>query len=269
MKFLLLLILYLAVCGCDSLVVNPNLNLKLNSTNSNSKVNVCPKQPIGTLSQADVKVIALTSAEITETGQIRAGQNLGYAFDAKAKQKLNFNTKENLCLYVYTPSNQLLNGSELAENGRHTIQVAVASGATTFNLAMKLTNSDISLNASQKGIVQQPINQQATTQMQTPIQLTVNNIRVNFSAGSIGTSIQGSIATSQINRYLLECGSSQVMSIRILEGNINLAVIDPEGRNLGTVKNDFWQGRLPMNGDYALEVSSQNGSDYKFNVEII
>ena len=58
-------------------------------------------------------------------------------------------------------------------------------------------------------------------------------------------------------------------SIRVIEGSINFNIIDPDGRNIGTVKNGFWRGKLPMNGDYALEVSSSNVSSYRFDIEVL
>jgi len=244
----------------------------MNSINSVSQTNVCPKQPIGILNQTNVKAIALTSTEINQTGQIQVGQSLGYVFDAKANQKLNFNTKENLCLYVYTPSNQLLNGSELPETGRYTIQVAVPSGMTTFNLAMKLISNDVvAKNTVPKDtkLLANPQPTPQTIQPQVAQPVTFQNIRVSFSDGSTGTSINGNITALQINRYLLNCGGGQSMSIRVLNGNINLNIIDPNGRNIGTIKNSFWRGQLPINGDYILEISSRNSSNYKLNIEVI
>ncbi len=262
-------ILCFAMYGCSHLATTQNQ--ALNSVGSIADANICPKQPNGTLNQSDVKAISLTTTEINETGQIRAGQNLGYVFDAKAKQKLTFNTKENLCLYVYTPTSQLLNGSELPENGKYTLQVGIPSGSTTFNLTMKLGSDDVAINTPPKEKVLAPTQQPKppTTPPQVPQTITSQNIRVSFNAGAVGSSIQGNISPSQVNRYLLDCGGGQSLSVRVIEGSINLNIIDPDGRNIGTVKNSFWQGKLPMNGDYALEVSSSNGSSYKFDIEVL
>jgi hypothetical protein len=61
------------------------------------------------------------------------------------------------------------------------------------------------------------------------------------------------------------------MSIRVCYGNINLNIIDLNGRNIGTIKNSFWRGQLPINGFYILEISSENSasSNYKLNIEVI
>jgi hypothetical protein len=264
-----LLILCFTIYGCSPLAATQNQ--ALNSVGSIADANTCPKQPSGTLNQSDVKEIALTTTEINETGQIRAGQSFGYVFEAKAKQKLTFSTKENLCLYVYTPSNQLLNGSELPENGKYTIQVAIPSGSTTFNLAMKLGSDEVTVNTPPKEKVLPPSQQSKppTTPPQVSQPITSQNIRVSFNAGTVGSSIQGSVTPSQVNRYLVNCGGGQSLSIRVIEGSVNFNIIDPDGRNIGTVKNGFWRGKLPMNGDYALEVSSSNVSSYRFDIEVL
>jgi hypothetical protein len=266
-----LLILCFAMYGCSPLATTQNQ--ALNSVGSITDANICPKQPTGTLNQSDVKAIALTTTEINETGQIRAGQSFGYVFDAKAKQKLTFSTKENLCLYVFTPNNQLLNGSELPDSGKYTIQVAIPSGSTTFNLAMKLNSEEVAINTPppKEKVLPSPTQQPkpSTTPSQVPQPITSQDIRVSFKAGAVGASIQDRITSSQVNRYLVDCGAGQSFSIRVIEGNLNINVVDPDGRNIGIVRNNFWQGKLPMNGDYALEVSSSNGSSYRFDIEVL
>jgi len=61
------------------------------------------------------------------------------------------------------------------------------------------------------------------------------------------------------------------MSILVRYGNINLNIIDLNGRNTGTIKNSFWTGQLPINGFYILGISSENSasSNYKLNIEVI
>jgi len=100
--------------------------------------NICPNQPSGTLDPANVKSITLLEKESIESGQINSNQNLGYIFRAKAGQKLNLDTKKNLCVWVFTPSNKLLKGNDLPEDGNYTLQVSTLGGAGSFKLAMRL-----------------------------------------------------------------------------------------------------------------------------------
>ncbi|TAD86850.1 MAG: hypothetical protein EA000_07610 [Oscillatoriales cyanobacterium] len=99
----------------------------------------------------------------------------------------------------------------------------------------------------------------------------VDTERVSFASGSTGSTIRGNISPAQIRRYLVNSGEGQQFSVRILQGNVNVAVIDPSGRTLGTATSSstFWQGRLPRTGDYAVEITSENNSTYAVSVEVL
>jgi hypothetical protein len=262
LQFSLLAIAFFAVSGCNPSILTSNSTQ--NTINNNSE-NYCPKKPPGSLARSNVKSISLAANEVNESGQIRFGQNLGYEFEAKAKQKLDLRTKENLCLYLYTPSNRILNDNILPENGKYIVQVAVPSGITTFSLAMKLSSDHIALNP----LTKEPIVQQQSPQTSVPAPVSFTDFRVSFDSGSVGTSINGNINPSHVNRYLLDCAGGQLMSVRVIEGNINLYITDPKGRNIGRTSKGVWSGRLLMTGDYALEVSAPNRNAYKISVEVI
>lgn len=142
--------------------------------------NTCP-DVAGTLEAKDVKTISISTQSVKETGTLRAGQNIGYSFDAKTGDKLTWRTAENLCVWVFTPSNKPLKSGDLPDSGKYTIQVSVPSGTTTFTLDMGLGNT-VAANtpvapttatpapASPVTAPQQPTNAPATqpTQVNTP-----------------------------------------------------------------------------------------------------
>ena len=119
--------------GCQSGQSNPQ--------NSSASSNTCPNQPTGTLDTKDVKPISINTQSFKASDTIGFGQNLGYSFDGKAGDKLSWKTSENICIWVFAPSTKLLKGNELTENGKHTIQVSVPTGRTTFTLEMGLGNT--------------------------------------------------------------------------------------------------------------------------------
>ncbi len=83
--------------------------------------------------------------------------------------------------------------------------------------------------------------------------------------------VSGSISPSQLKHYLLDCGQGQKFSVNILQGNVNVAVIAPNGTRLGTAQNGvkFWEGILPSNGDYTVEISAPNDSTYTVSIGIL
>lgn len=104
-----------------------------------------------------------------------------------------------------------------------------------------------------------------------PIRLSSTTERVSFNTGSTGATLYGKITTNQVKRYLLWCKSGQFITIQIQQGNVNVNVIDPDGRTIGTAMNGTfrWNGRLSSSGDYTVQVSAPKGSEYMLSVEVL
>ena len=93
----------------------------------------------GSLKPVDVKSVKLSTQAVTESGQINAGRFLGYGFEAKAGQRFNFKPSDNrICVQVYTPSNKLITGNELLEDGKYIVQISIPQGNTSFSIEMGL-----------------------------------------------------------------------------------------------------------------------------------
>lgn len=130
-KFWLYLIV-IAIGGCNA--GSPN-----QATNSLSAAGGCPEKPLTTLDSKDVKPISLTTSGITkESGQLRAGKSLGYTFEAQSGQKLSYQTKDDICIWIFTQDLTLLSNTDLPKTGKYTIEVAAPKGSTTFDLEMSL-----------------------------------------------------------------------------------------------------------------------------------
>ena len=95
--------------------------------------------------------------------------------------------------------------------------------------------------------------------------------RVNFDKSSTGATISNSVTTNQRKRYLLNCGRGDRMTVQIRQGDINMAIISPNGQTIGNAVKGTpqWQGQLPSDGDYIIEVSALNQSDYLINIEVL
>lgn len=108
----------------------------------------CPEKPELVLSGKNVQQVALNSQMSKESGIVSQTKSIGYAFDAQKGQKLTYKTDENVCVWVYTPENELLNNAVLPKGGKYTIQISAPKGSTTFELAMGLDVGDSSPNNS-------------------------------------------------------------------------------------------------------------------------
>lgn len=94
--------------------------------------------------------------------------------------------------------------------------------------------------------------------------------RVSFAKGTNGTTVTGKIAPTQIRRYLLKAQQGQIVLVKVLQGQVSLSAIAPNGDRIGgsTTTSKNWQGRLPMAGDYVMEVSTTQPGDYALSFEI-
>ncbi|MBE9250480.1 hypothetical protein IQ226_15260 [Dolichospermum sp. LEGE 00240] len=126
----------LSIIGCQT-IENPLANVSSNAISSSG----CAEKPTVSLSGKDVETVALNESTITKSGQVSASKNIGYTFTATTGQKLSYSTDADVCLWVFSPDNEILKGGELSKNGKYIIQVAAPKGAKTFDLVLRLENN--------------------------------------------------------------------------------------------------------------------------------
>jgi hypothetical protein len=112
MRSILLSLVVLPILGCPMSAVTPQ-----NSAVSDK----CPVEPIQTLQPSNVKPITLPAKLSDMASQ---DLQLGYTFEAQTGQKINLRNIDNLCVWIYSPDNQLLSGTDLPKTGKYTIQIA-------------------------------------------------------------------------------------------------------------------------------------------------
>jgi hypothetical protein len=109
---------------------------------------VCPDKPTAILNANNVTEISLNNQILKKAGQASANKSTAYIFEAIAGQEFTYKTSEDICIWLYTPDNQILNSGILPISGKYTIQVSAPQGSTSFNLEMSL-QTEKSLKTSQ------------------------------------------------------------------------------------------------------------------------
>lgn len=94
--------------------------------------------------------------------------------------------------------------------------------------------------------------------------------RITFAPGTSGTSVTGTIAPDQLRRYILTANRGQLLVTKVLQGKVRLSAIAPNGQRIGgSATNDpNWQGRLPIEGDYVIEISTSEAGNYALSFEL-
>ncbi|BAY99823.1 hypothetical protein NIES37_38060 [Tolypothrix tenuis PCC 7101] len=108
----------------------------------------CPDKPESLLDSKNVKQLQLASQTLTETGQAKADQSLGYTFEAKSGQKLNYQTNDDICIWIYAPDNQLITSKDLSQTGKYIMQVSAPKGLRSFELKIGLDVSQALITSS-------------------------------------------------------------------------------------------------------------------------
>ncbi|MEB3292860.1 MAG: serine/threonine-protein kinase [Synechococcales bacterium] len=93
---------------------------------------------------------------------------------------------------------------------------------------------------------------------------------VKFDRGQASTAVTGSLQSQQVKRYLIKARGGKIMAIKALTGSIRFSAIAPNGQRIGgsTTQSKAWQGRVPMDGEYVIEVSATQKTDYALAMEI-
>ncbi|MFM6253757.1 MAG: hypothetical protein ACKPEQ_32220, partial [Dolichospermum sp.] len=63
---------------------------------------------------------------------------IGYKFAGESGQKFTYQTDQTLCIWIYSPDNEIISGGTLPKSGNYIIQVSAPKGSTTFDLNMSL-----------------------------------------------------------------------------------------------------------------------------------
>lgn len=102
----------------------------------------CPDSPSGTLESPET--INISDQRVKKSGVVKPGDDVGFVFQGQEGQQINYSYNNQLCVWIYTPDNTLLEGVELPTNGLYTVQVASLSGTTTFEIEMSLSDPVVS-----------------------------------------------------------------------------------------------------------------------------
>ncbi|MTJ31527.1 DUF4101 domain-containing protein [Aphanizomenon sp. UHCC 0183] len=170
MKKLIVYSTCLSLIGCQT-IENPLTNVSSNAISSSG----CAEKPMVSLSGKDVETVALNESTITKSGQVSASKNIGYTFTATTGQKLSYSTDADVCLWVFSPDNEILKGGELSKNGKYVIQVAAPQGAKTFDLKMSLGVLETAANTPTVSTTDTPEGTSVNTSKNTSERTSENN----------------------------------------------------------------------------------------------
>lgn len=96
----------------------------------------------------------------------------------------------------------------------------------------------------------------------------VSSDRVSFASGANNAVVSSNVSPNQKRQYVLNCGSGQIFNASLLQGQANLRLIDPNGATVASGANNL-STRLSISGDYTIEVSSFDATNYSLRIEVL
>ncbi|MFM6083224.1 MAG: ARC6/PARC6 family protein, partial [Dolichospermum sp.] len=138
MKKLIPYFALLTIYGCDALPISSFFVSPSNSNSTVSSASGCSDKPTVELREKDVEEISLNEKTLTKSSQASATKAIGYKFAGESGQKFTYQTDQTLCIWIYSPDNEIISGGTLPKSGNYIIQVSAPKGSTTFDLNMSL-----------------------------------------------------------------------------------------------------------------------------------
>lgn len=104
--------------GCNSSETSSQKSSS--AINSIIKPATCPKQPNIALQAKNVEEITLSDTILNKSGNVSDNQAIGYKFTAQKGERISLSTSNgNICIWVYSPDNQIISGGKLPTTGKY------------------------------------------------------------------------------------------------------------------------------------------------------
>ena len=112
-----------------------------------SSITGCPEKPTTELRIDNIKPLNFTDQPLEISGFV-SQKSIGYQFSGKSGQTIQYKTDQEICIWIYSPDNQLLKSEILPVDGNYIVQIEKNKKEQDFKLVMGL---DINL-APEKSI---------------------------------------------------------------------------------------------------------------------
>jgi hypothetical protein len=135
---ILMIFLFLNSCSQNQTTSD---NLGQSEAIQKSPSTECANKPQVSLKEENIENIDFDNSPVTQSGIIRKNEMIGYRFQGESDQRLNYQTNDNICVWIFTPNNQLLQQSQLPITGTYIMQVSTPIGSRTFDITVNLESA--------------------------------------------------------------------------------------------------------------------------------
>ena len=138
-----------------------------------------------------------------------------------------------------------------------------------------LTDSNYKLTVALEGAAPETPDPEETpdppTEETPPVQPSISEQRVRIPQGQDSLLVANGVGPGQIQRYVVNLQQGQVLSANVEDasGPVLLAITLPSGETVsGASRVRFWEGQVPLGGDYAIDVISDENAEFTLSIGV-
>ncbi|MDA0267466.1 MAG: serine/threonine-protein kinase [Cyanobacteria bacterium] len=209
-------------------------------------------------------------------GSLRSNETVNYQLQGQQGQSLRAQLSgEGVLLTVLSPNGNPANGQAsrvlgwtgpLEFTGQYVIQLSPVQG---------LTDSNYKLTVALEGAAPETPDPEETpdppTEETPPVQPSISEQRVRIPQGQDSLLVANGVGPGQIQRYVVNLQQGQVLSANVEDasGPVLLAITLPSGETVsGASRVRFWEGQVPLGGDYAIDVISDENAEFTLSIGV-
>ncbi len=230
-------------------------------------------------------------------GNMRGGDTVNYPLVAEAGQELSVSVEQESVLLsvldaegnpVRRNANRVSQWEgELRDAGEYRIQLSPVRGVPNSDYRLEVTlgappalepdpiipepEPEVpAIPDENTGAGSQPPIEEPAQPPEEPAQIDVQSQRVSFPSGADSIRVANNVAPGQVKRYLVNAQEGQILTVRITESQapVFFDLLLPSGDMVADADSlQTWQGLLPQGGDYSIDVTADQFSEFTLEIE--
>ncbi len=212
-------------------------------------------------------------------GSLRDNETVNYQIQGLQGQSLRAQLQgEGVLLTILSPNGNPANGQAsrvlgwtgpLEFTGQYVIQLSPVQGLTTSNYKLTVALEGAETEPSEPEETPAPEESPAPPPEEPAVQPNISEQRVRLPQGQEQILVANGVGPGQIQRYVINLQQGQVLSANIEDasGPVLLAITLPNGETIsGANRVQFWEGQVPLGGDYAIVVSAAQDAEFTLSI---
>jgi hypothetical protein len=141
LKIIIFMFTPLLLISCYSQNNNQSVNLPKEQNKETTKLQKCSQQPKNLLQSKNVETLDFKKEQtITKSKENNNNDTIGYQFQAQEGQTLNYQTNNEVCIWIYSAEAKLLEQSEIPETGEYIMQISTVNLSGNFEIEITLSS---------------------------------------------------------------------------------------------------------------------------------